>query len=361
VERSAGPSLQVWFRPLRPLWYLGPGWAAIGGGLAAGAFSFAPAQVLTLLLAWYLADPLLGTIWELGVGASVPGVQRGIWFRLLRDPHPEDAAPLVILPYTRPGSPGWRLARWMGRLRDWWRADFWPEMGHAFVTLAVGLGAALAAGAALGRVVTALAAFSAALSWLVARLQADYPIITSGGFAVSHTAAGLQLRRKGAEDRHLEQGEMSVSSRARPFVSLRVTAGEKAGPYSEAAASTTRPGAATLRALGEFGIPWLIGCLAFGPPAWPAMVLGVCYTIVYAGMLQQPSRFQLVGGGQLAAVWLLVGLRQPIAATATAVILIAQWGLHARSQDNAARAAGLRACQPLILLSLVGAVLAVGL
>jgi hypothetical protein len=318
VDRSVGHTLQVWFWPVHPLWHLGPGWAAIGAGLAAGevpvlfggalspgglkaAFqTVVPAQVLTLLLVWFLADPLLGTVWELGVGAPGASARRGIWFHALRGPRPDDAARWVTLPYTQPGSPGWRLAGWLAQLRDRWRADSQPGAGHAFVTLVACLGAALVTGAALGHAVTALVVVSAVLSWLVARLQ------------------GVP-------------------------------------------ASTARPGVLALRALGEFGIPWLIGCLAFGPLSWPAVALGVCYAIVYAGMLQQPSRFRLTGGGQLAVVWLLVGLRQPIAAMIAAVMLIVQWGLHVGSQDNAAHATGLYACQPLILLGLVGAVLAVGL
>ena len=62
--------------------------------------------------------------------------------------------------------------------------------------------------------------------------------------------------------------------------------------------SVSRPGPAVLQAVGRFGIPWLIGCLACGRLAWPAAALGICLTVASVGMLQRPLRFRLLGAGQ---------------------------------------------------------------
>ena len=302
MDQPVGHSVQLWLRARRPIWHLGAGWAAIAGGLASGALSSTAAQPLTppltLLLVWFLADPLLGTVWDLGASP------RGIWTQLQRARGAVPTSPLVILPYTQPDSPAWRLAGRVDRLRVVWQEAVWPQSGHAFVALLGALGMALAVGALLGRVAVALVVLSVALSWLAARLQ---------GSSRQHSAVGSQA------------------------------------------------GLAVFCALGEFGIPWLIGCLAFSPPATPAAALGISFTIAYAGLLERPGQVRLALMGQLAAVCLLVGLRQPLAAAAAAVFLVAQWWLYKHADEGGAWEPYLRAVQPFMLASLLVAALAVGL
>jgi hypothetical protein len=118
------------------------------------------------------------------------------------------------------------------------------------------------------------------------------------------------------------------------------------------------PGTAAIRAAGIFGIPWLIGCAAGGGLAWPTALLGLCLTVTCVGVLQEPLRFRLIGGGQLAMISLLVGLRHPLAAAVAASALVAQWGLATASGSHIPDR--LRAAvQPFILGSLLVAALAV--
>jgi len=56
----------------------------------------------------------------------------------------------LALPYTRPGSPAHRLARWLGQLILWGRTVFLPAAGPALGTAGVSLAAALILSAALG-------------------------------------------------------------------------------------------------------------------------------------------------------------------------------------------------------------------
>ena len=327
MDQPVGHSMQLWLRARRRIWCLGAGWAAVAGGLASGALSSAAAQplapALTLLLVWFLADPLLGTVWDLGASP------RGIWTQLQRPRGMGPTSPLVILPYTRPNSPAWRLAARMDRLRVVWQEAVWPQAGHAFIALLGALGMALAVGALLGRAAVALVVLSVALSWLAARVR---------GSSRQHSANGSQA------------------------------------------------GLATLCALGEFGIPWMIGCLAFSQLAIPAAALGISYTIAYAGLLERPVKIRpreqravapcavpcssalrkgtgltLALVGQLAALCLLVGLRQPLAAAAAAVFLVAQWWLHEHADEGGAWEPYLRAAQPFMLASLLVAALGVGL
>ena len=298
-----GHSTQVRLFLIRPIWRIGPGWAAVGGVLASGALLSAPEHLLTLFLVWFIADPVLGTVWDVGVGGSSTRAYRGVWRRLLTDQRPGHSSALVIFPYTQPDSRGQQLAERLGRFRCWWRESFWPEAGYEFVTVALGLGVALLLGAVVGPAVLVLVVFSVALSWLAAFSQDE---------ALSHSPS-----------------------------------------------SPARAGNATWRGLAEFGIAWLIGSVALGQPSPLVIALGVCYTATYLGLMRQPDRFWLAGAGQFAVTCLLVGLRHPLAAAVTAITLVPQWGLRARAGPPGASGAYLRAVQPFILASIVVATLAI--
>lgn len=305
MDQPIGHITRLRLYPIRPLWSLGAGWAAVCGGLAAAGFPLSLVTLLNLALVWFLADPILGVVWDVGVGSAHHG---GIWRRLV-DAGLPDAAPAVgLLPYTQAGSPGYRLANRLGRLRRWWRDTLRPEAGREVATLVAGLVLAILLGVILGRYVLILALVSVLLSWL----------------------AMLSEKRDAAGDtRHTE-------------------------------------GTTLWRALGQFGVPWLIGVAAMGGPSQAAALLGICYTITFFGLIRPTRSFRLIGAGQATAALLLAGLRQPMAAGAAAVLLMPQWGLYTwtaqLSEASGDQVAGwdryLRYAQPFILVSMLIAALA---
>ncbi len=302
VDRPVGRITQLRLYPIRPLWSLGPGWAAVSGALAVGSFALSSETLLKLLLVWLLADPVLGTLWGLSLGDTSPSEREGIWRRLLTARLPATVPFLRFLPYTQPGSPGRRFAERLGRLRLWWQAAFWPEAGHEFAALVAALGLALLLGAVLGHNALALVLFSILLSWLAALSQ----------------------------KRDVSRDSTPQSAGRRGMVTLWYT-------------------------LGEFGIPWLIGAVVIGRPPWAVITLGVCYTITYFGLIQYGREFRLVGSSQAAVALLLAGLRHPMAAGATAVLLIPQWGLRVRTASGSY----LRGVQLFVILSMLIAALAI--
>jgi hypothetical protein len=302
VDQPVGRITQLQLYPIRPIWSLGPGWAAVSGALAAGSFVLSSEILLKLLLVWLLADPVLGTLWGLSVGDRSASEQDGIWRRLLTARLPTTVPSLRFLPYTQPGSPGRRLAERLGRLHLWWQATFRAEVGREFAALVAALGLALLLGAVLGRNALMLVLLSIALSWLV----------------------GLSQKRDLVRDSMPQDAN--------------------------------RPDIVTLwYALGQFGIPWLIGAVVMGRPSWAAIALGMCYTVTYFGLIQYGRKFRLIGSSQAVTALLLAGLRHPLASGATAILLIPQWGLHVR----AASGSYLRGVQLFIILGMLIASLAI--
>jgi hypothetical protein len=306
LDQPIGHMTRLRLYPIRPLWSLGAGWAAVCGGLAAAGFPLSLVTLLYLTLVWLLADPILGVIWDVGVGNTHEG---GIWRRLISPRLPEVAPPVHLLPYTQAGSPGNRLAYRLSRLSRWWRDTLWPEAGRECATLIAGLGLAILLGAILGRNVLIFVLVSVLLSWL----------------------AMLAERKDTSRDK-----------------------GHKD--------NTT-----LWHALGEFGVPWLIGAAGLGGLSPAAALLGVCYTITYFGFIQNTHSFRLIGASQVTTALLLAGLRQPMAAVATAVLLMPQWGLYTWtsqvekfSEDHPVVSGRyLRYAQPFVWVSMLIAALAV--
>jgi hypothetical protein len=149
---------------------------------------------------------------------------------------------------------------------------------------------------------------------------------------------------------------------------LAVLSDKKATTRDSARRSRGRQGIVTLwRALGEFGVPWLIGATALGSPTVATTLLGVCYTVTYFGLIHYARGFWLIGASQATAALLLAGLRHPMAAGAMAILLMPQWGLHgwAAYADQVSgdhpqvSAREPRYVQPFVLVSMVIAALAV--
>jgi len=83
LDQPVGRITQLQLHAVRPLWSVGPGWAAVGGALASGGVALSPEKLLALVLVWLLADPGVGVVWELGGGDASPGRTGGIWRWLL--------------------------------------------------------------------------------------------------------------------------------------------------------------------------------------------------------------------------------------------------------------------------------------
>jgi hypothetical protein len=274
LEQPVGRLTQFRLYPVRSFWSLGSGWAAVSGGLAASGLALSPETLLELLVVWFLADPLLGVVWDLGVGYGAPSQQTGIWRRLLSPGLPESAPPVWSLPYTRVGSPGYKLAHRLGQLRRWWGTTF-RDQQRDFAALAVALGLALLVGTILGPPVLALVLSSVTLSWL----------------------ASLADKGNTAQDR---TGQASDRANIRTL----------------------------WHSLGEFGIPWLIGVTVLGKVTWPVVLLGMCYTVSYFALTQPAFHFGLMGASQVTAALLLFALRSPQVAGAVAILLMPQWAVY---------------------------------
>lgn len=275
MEQSAGHIVQLWVRLRAPIWHLGAGWAALSGGIASGILWENGAPLLTrigiILLIWLLADPVLGTLWELGA------TPRGVWTQLWRATNGvSHSTSLILLPYTQTGSPAWQLANWLGRRSAWWRTTFWPQNGEAFITICSLLPVALIIGALLNPAALTLVCAAVVLAWLAGWWHKGTPIPASR-------------------------------------YSWRLT---------------------VANAWGQFGIPWMIGYAATSKPSWLGITLGICLTLSYMGLLRQPMWRPAVLAGQLAVLTIVLSVRQVLAIAGITVLLVAQGGLLSTKKPN---------------------------
>jgi hypothetical protein len=129
--------------------WLGSGWAALCGAVASGQMGFEAQSLLLLLLVLFLVEPVLGGIWGLIIGTD--------WFAPFAEGHlSRGEIPSKSLPYTSPGSPGYRASRWLAGGLAWWRRDFRPHVGTEFFSLILTLAVAITLAPLLGRMVTLL-------------------------------------------------------------------------------------------------------------------------------------------------------------------------------------------------------------
>lgn len=119
-------------------------WATLCGGLASGVRSPSPPEALRFLLALLMVAVGWWPFWQAATATD--------WAALLRRWRgwtEGDVGPL--LPYTRPGSPAYRLARWLGQLTSWGRAIFLPAAGRTLAAGLLGLAVAGVLAAAVGK------------------------------------------------------------------------------------------------------------------------------------------------------------------------------------------------------------------
>lgn len=129
--------------------WLGSAWAALCGAVASGQIRLEAQSFLLLLLVLFLVDPVLGGVWGLVLGTD--------WFApFARGHRSRGEIPSKSLPYTSPGSPGYRASRWLVEVLAWWRRDFRPHVGTEFLSLILTLAVAITLASLLGRLVALL-------------------------------------------------------------------------------------------------------------------------------------------------------------------------------------------------------------
>jgi hypothetical protein len=162
-QSVSGSSIRLQARLTELINWLRPAWAALCGALASGASGWGGEDWLKLAVLILLVDVGWGGLWAALGSADWASVLVG-W----REWRSGD--PVAALPYTLPGSPGDRVSRWVGQLRNWWRDVFWVECGVPFTAALVALLATVVLAALLGMdvlllSVAALAVMQLGLAW----------------------------------------------------------------------------------------------------------------------------------------------------------------------------------------------------
>jgi len=120
-----------------------PLWATLCGAVASGRLTLTLPAAIRLLLVLLLVEAGWGTMWN-----ALATTDWATLLRRWRNWNAEDHCP--ALPYVRPGSPGERATRWLGRALSWARTLLLPIAGHALGAIAGGVMLSLAVATALG-------------------------------------------------------------------------------------------------------------------------------------------------------------------------------------------------------------------
>ena len=171
MHKPFGPTLNVTFFWNRPWLSLGPGWAALAGALAAGIPGVNASTFSFLLLLWLLADPLLGTVWQLFVN-------QGLWRQIVHAKLPQPPGQGFLVPYAQPGSVAGRVVVRVRQYQRWLHED--PTgIRTQLITVLLAALLALLAGLYLHPAVFWLVFLAIGLSW-VAGFR-PYNLAATGG------------------------------------------------------------------------------------------------------------------------------------------------------------------------------------
>lgn len=129
TQPALGRRIALELRPARPATWLGPAWATLCGVVASGAFVFSGQDVLRLLVAILLTDPLLGAWRAAWVNTD--------WRAPVRAWRPTPTRSWMLLPYARMDSPAARVSQWISSRGKFWRSALWPEVGQSISALVV--------------------------------------------------------------------------------------------------------------------------------------------------------------------------------------------------------------------------------
>jgi len=158
----------------QPLTWLGPAWAALCGAVASRGLTFSGQNLLVLFVVLFLTSALWSTLWHLITETS--------WVASSHQSVEGDPAISTVLPYTVPGSPGYRVFHRVGRKMAWWQTALWPRQGATLASFGVILPLTVVLSIILGRRVIILTV--AALAIMVLALLR----------ARRHTVPPLSLR-----------------------------------------------------------------------------------------------------------------------------------------------------------------------
>lgn len=134
-------------RPEASLRWIVPLWATVWGAVVGGTGAIMRADVARLLLALILVEVGWGELWR-----ALTATDWATPLRRWQHWHSGASAQRAFwLPYTRPGSPAYRFALWLGQLVSWGRAIFLPTAGASLAVAFVGTLLSLVLATVLGR------------------------------------------------------------------------------------------------------------------------------------------------------------------------------------------------------------------
>lgn len=138
ASRVGQPMIRATFRPTASWLRIGPAWAVLAGALSLPLGAWDAADLLRVLAAVVLADPIWGAIWHTAQQGMVES----------RVP-PSPVAVREPIPFALPGSPAARLAAWLrgepaaaDQTGTWHAAAGWPVALLLALLLALPLGPA---------------------------------------------------------------------------------------------------------------------------------------------------------------------------------------------------------------------------
>lgn len=122
----------------------------------------------------------------------------------------------------------------------------------------------------------------------------------------------------------------------------------------------------SLRAVLEFGLPWLMGHLTFGPLTWESVAFALTYTVAYYGCFllldgRRRTAIRLLNGSQIVVITLLVIAKEPILAGIGSLLLLPQLLLQSFLWRGGAEWWYLRSSQPWFMAEMLVAVVAIGI